>query len=90
MHTAYLSTLCETNVAIMTFSGGSGFKSKPGSDELLDLMMEAASISETPVNFYQDTWRNNPEGNPHTVHRQNLKSHLLWICLFKTHCFTVI
>jgi hypothetical protein len=25
------------------------------------LMMEAASTSETSVNFYQTTWRNNPE-----------------------------
>jgi hypothetical protein len=24
-------------------------------------MMEAASTSETSVNFYQTTWRNNPE-----------------------------
>jgi hypothetical protein len=24
-------------------------------------MMETASISETSVNFYQTTWRNNPE-----------------------------
>jgi hypothetical protein len=24
-------------------------------------MMEAASTSDTPVNFYQNTWRNNPE-----------------------------
>jgi hypothetical protein len=27
------------------------------------LMMEAASISETSVNFDQTTWRNNPEGS---------------------------
>jgi hypothetical protein len=25
------------------------------------LMMEAARTSETSVNFYQSTWRNNPE-----------------------------
>jgi hypothetical protein len=25
------------------------------------LMMKAASTSETPLNFYQTTWRNNPE-----------------------------
>jgi hypothetical protein len=25
------------------------------------LKMEAASTSETSVNFYQTTWRNNPE-----------------------------
>jgi hypothetical protein len=27
----------------------------------ISLMMEAASTSETSVNFYQTTWRNNPE-----------------------------
>jgi hypothetical protein len=27
----------------------------------ITLMMEAASTSETLVNFYQTTWRNNPE-----------------------------
>jgi hypothetical protein len=28
---------------------------------LIALMMEAASTHETPVNFYQITWHNNPE-----------------------------
>jgi hypothetical protein len=28
---------------------------------LITLMMEAASTSETSVNFYLTTWRNNPE-----------------------------
>jgi hypothetical protein len=28
---------------------------------LVALMMEAASTSETSVNFYQTTWRNNPD-----------------------------
>jgi hypothetical protein len=28
---------------------------------LIALKMEAASTSETSVNFYQTTWRNNPE-----------------------------
>jgi hypothetical protein len=28
---------------------------------IIALMMEAASISETSVNFYQNTRRNNPE-----------------------------
>jgi hypothetical protein len=27
------------------------------------LMVEAVSTSETSVNFYQTTWRNNPEDN---------------------------
>jgi hypothetical protein len=43
---------------------------------LIALMMEAASISETSVNFYQTTRCNNPEdSNLHTRRRENLKSH---------------
>jgi hypothetical protein len=43
---------------------------------VIALMMEAASISETSVNFYQTTWRNNPEDcHIHTRLRENLKSH---------------
>jgi hypothetical protein len=38
------------------------------------LMMEAASISETSVNFYQTAWCNNPENSP-LRRRENLKSH---------------
>jgi hypothetical protein len=40
-------------------------------------MMEAASTSETSVNFYQTTRRRNPEGSHvHTRRsRENLKSH---------------
>jgi hypothetical protein len=39
-------------------------------------MMEAASTSETSVNFYQTTWRNNSEDSHlHTRHCENLKSH---------------
>jgi hypothetical protein len=37
------------------------------------LMIEAASTSETLVNFYQTTWRNNPEDS-------NLQG---WKCLRK-------
>jgi hypothetical protein len=38
-------------------------------------MMEAASTSETLVNFYQTTWRNIPEDSHlHTRRRENLKS----------------
>jgi hypothetical protein len=41
------------------------------------LMMKAASTSETLVNFYQTTRRNNPDDNHlHTRRRGNLKSHL--------------
>jgi hypothetical protein len=38
--------------------------------------MEAASTSETLVNFYQTTRRYNPEDSHlHARHRENLKSH---------------
>jgi hypothetical protein len=43
---------------------------------MIALMMEAASTSETLVNFYQTTRRNYSEDNNlHTRHRENLKSH---------------
>jgi hypothetical protein len=45
------------------------------------LMMEAASSSETSVNFYQTTERNIPEDSLHTRRRENLKSHLVFRCL---------
>jgi hypothetical protein len=39
-------------------------------------MMKAASTSETLVNFYQTTWRYNPEDSHlHIRRRENLKSH---------------
>jgi hypothetical protein len=39
--------------------------------------MEAASASETLVNFYQTARCNNPEdSNLHTRRRENLKSHV--------------
>jgi hypothetical protein len=38
-------------------------------------MLKAASTSETSVNFYQITWRYNPENNLHTRRRENLKSY---------------
>jgi hypothetical protein len=45
---------------------------------MIALMMEAASISKTFVNFYQTTRRYNPEDNHlHTRRRENLKSYLL-------------
>jgi hypothetical protein len=34
---------------------------QPSSLAFIDLLMKAASISETSVNFYQTTRRNNPE-----------------------------
>jgi hypothetical protein len=41
------------------------------------LMMEATRSSETLVNFYQTTWRYNPEdSNLRTHRRENLKSYL--------------
>jgi hypothetical protein len=41
------------------------------------LMLEAASTSETSVNFYQTTRRNNPEeSHLHTRRCENLKSHI--------------
>jgi hypothetical protein len=44
--------------------------------DLIALMMEAARTSETLVNFYQTTWRNNPEDNHlRTLRRENLKSY---------------
>jgi hypothetical protein len=42
---------------------------------LIALMMEAASTSETLVNFYRTTRRYNPEDSHlHTRRRENLKS----------------
>jgi hypothetical protein len=41
-------------------------------------MMEAASTSETSVNFYQNTWRNNAEDSHlHTHRSENLKFNFL-------------
>jgi hypothetical protein len=43
---------------------------------MITLMMEAASTSETLVNFYQTTRRHNPEGSHLRTHRrENLKSY---------------
>jgi hypothetical protein len=43
---------------------------------LIALMMEAASTSETLVNFYQTNRRYNPEDSHLRTHRrENLKSH---------------
>jgi hypothetical protein len=44
------------------------------------LMMEAVSISETSVNFYETTRRNIPEDSHlHTCSRENLKSHDIFL-----------
>jgi hypothetical protein len=45
-------------------------------------MMEAASTSETSVNFYETTLRNSPEDSHlHTSQRENLTSHInIYIC----------
>jgi hypothetical protein len=43
---------------------------------MITLMMEAASTSETSVNFYQITWRNNPEDS----HLQKLGKSLSTTC----------
>jgi hypothetical protein len=41
------------------------------------LIMEVADTSETSVNFYRTTRRDNPEDSHlHTRRRENLKSHL--------------
>jgi hypothetical protein len=39
-------------------------------DNLTSLMMEAASISETTVNFFQTTRRNNPEDSHLHIRRR--------------------
>jgi hypothetical protein len=50
------------------------------------LMMEAASTSETSVNFYHTTRRSNPEdSNHHTRRRENLKFHKLTLNLLLQH-----
>jgi hypothetical protein len=45
--------------------------------KVIALMMEVASTSETSVNFYQKTRRNNPEDSHHHIRRhENNKSHM--------------
>jgi hypothetical protein len=41
------------------------------------MMTEAASTSETLVNFYQTAQHNSEDSHLHTCRRENLKSHLL-------------
>jgi hypothetical protein len=53
---------------------------------IVALMMEAARISETLVNFYQTIQRYNPEDNHlRTNSRENLKSYLGRILLKHRH-----
>jgi hypothetical protein len=52
------------------------------------LMMEEANTSETSVNFYQTTRRNNPEDSHlQTRRRENLKSHNMNLSLFAPEWF---
>jgi hypothetical protein len=47
------------------------------------MMMEAASTSETSVDFYQSTRRNNPEDSHlRTLRRENLKSHIMKLFMY--------
>jgi hypothetical protein len=49
---------------------------------MISLMMEAASTSETTVNFFQTTQRNIQDNSHlHTRRRENLKSHIQKNCL---------
>jgi hypothetical protein len=49
---------------------------------IVDLMMEAASMFETRVNFYHTLRRNIAEDSHlHTCRRENLKSHLVLFCV---------
>jgi hypothetical protein len=60
------------------------------------LMMEAASTSETSVNLYRTTQRNNPEDSHlHTCRRENMKSHLFlllptWLYTRLTVCGAIV
>jgi hypothetical protein len=49
---------------------------------IIALMMEAVSISETSLDFYETTGRNIPEdSNLHTRRHENLKSHRINVVL---------
>jgi hypothetical protein len=55
------------------FRGGCCLHHQDDDGGVIDLMMEAASISETSVNFYETTRRNTPEDSHlHTRRRENL------------------
>jgi hypothetical protein len=55
----------------------------------LTLMMEAASISEMMVNFYQTIWRYNPEGS-HLNDKSLARFHVLMAASMKMAVFWVI
>jgi hypothetical protein len=48
--------------------------------EMLALMMQAVSTSETSVNFYQTTWRNIPEDS-------HLLAKIMFLCYMKIFIF---
>jgi hypothetical protein len=49
--------------------------------------MEAARTSETMVNFYQTTWRYNPEDNYLLTHRrENLKYYICNLSKIQSYC----
>jgi hypothetical protein len=59
---------------------------------IIALMMEAASTSETSINFYQTTWRNiSEDSHLHTRRRENLKSYKMpnvkLGCTYSTYIF---
>jgi hypothetical protein len=54
-----------------------GWKFSVGSEARLAVMMEEASTSETSVNFYQITRRNNPEDS----HLHEVSSSMFAFCL---------
>jgi hypothetical protein len=56
--------------------------------DVVVMMVEAVSTSETSVNFYQTKWRNNPEDSHlHTRRRENPKSHIVNLYVDATpHC----
>jgi hypothetical protein len=57
-------------------------------ETLIALMMEAASTSETSVNFYQTTRRNIPkDSNLHSRRSENLKSRNQLLFIQLTICF---
>jgi hypothetical protein len=60
-------------VVFWTVATSSVVKLADVSEELVTLVMEASSNSETSANFYQTTRRKNPEDSHfHTRHRENM------------------
>jgi hypothetical protein len=45
--------------------------------DTINMIMEAVSVSETSISFYETAWRNIPEeSHLHTRRYENLKTHL--------------